>query len=995
MNQNFNIFNQVDIPSIDLCTPNLEKVCGIGHLISDTKVSLRYNAISEFSFKFPQSIDGNITTLDAYDLIKTKKYLHIENIGYFILQEVEEDDEGLVKIKNVRCESLESELKNKKITDFKRTSVPIITSFTNVEYEYEPVYEAGGSGSVITAYEPVYYSGVGENPNNQVILYAEVTSGIVDTILALSAPNWSIDDSKPIPASLVTTGGAFDESYIATIVRGFDISDSNVYNVFTEEVEKAFGCAVIFNKEERTFYFEDMDSIEETNIFLSHDNLINKATVTEYSDEIATCLSCYGKSDISINYSNPLGNTKIYNFEYFKTDEWMSGSLISLVDDWNEAIQKEISGSTSGSYPGEARGTFTYLEFTVYPNVRWLDFMKDACIRLGKYPIYVRQRREEERAGQMRLIRSVPYYNNVSKYYKTNYDFLYTGSLSDSYPTTTSSSFIGDTPETIYQTELTSASQVITSGIETLSYPRRIKVSTVGLFAPAISGTVVVYGTNAADASISENLVFSSDNSQETSANFKTVTKLDLPAYTTIGDTLVAYGNTEYLGSSIPIPTEYRLKNAYLWSSYGGLFYINSGLRSMFNDSIIDDSLDALAKLESGEKYSNFVEALFNAYLDIYNRDVAKTYLSNLIAQQEILRATAIELKDDDKRSDHNTNISFLKQFRYYYDSPSYATIPSEDNISGYALNDDTNMLDEQSLIDNYIYPGTTTDGEEVGNILLPPNCFGGLNQINETIAGLNYYITQLDYIMTTINDALSLTTFFGSLYTSLLPFIIENTYQNEYSVVYSGEIKDKIKTSIDLYNQGLEVLERTSSPRFEFSIDSVNFLNLYEYKDTFTNELELGKKIRLNIKDSIVNVILLELEYSFDDLQKINMIFGNRLRLDDVRFQFTDFVGQIYKSSSNISFNRADWYDFTSSYKDPVDTLIENPIEDVDNTSLTDLSSEDVSDTTYEVSVTKAGLLIRKKLDEENYFSKEILLTNGVIAYTDDNWTSASYINS
>ena len=994
MNQNFDIFNQAEMPSIELCTPNLDKIYAIGNLISDTKISLRYNAISEFSFNFPQSIDGNLTILSAYELIKTKKYLHIENIGYFIIQEVEEKDDGSIKIKQVKCESLESELKNKKVTDFKRTSVPIINSIVNVEYEYEPIYESSPSGSAIIGYTPVYYSGVGENPNNQVILYFENAFGIVDTILAQNAENWSIDTSKPVPTSLVTTGGAFDEFLVATIVRGFDISDSNVYNILTEEVEKAFGCAVIFNKEERSLYFEDMNSIEETNIFLSHDNLIKNAQIIEYSDEIATCLSCYGKSGISISYSNPLGNSKIYNFEYFKTTEWMSESLINLIDDWNIAINKEMIGTTTGSHLGEAWGTFTYL-LTTYPDVRWLDFMKDACIRLGRYPIYTRQRREEERAGQMRLIRSVPYYDNISKYYKTNYDFLWSGRSIDSYPTSTSASFVGDTTETIYQTELTSASQVITTEIGTLSYPRQIGVSTVGYFATPISGSVTIYGTDTSGSPINETLIFSSSTTEETTINFKTVTQLDFPPYTTPGDTLVAYGDFEKLGTSITIPLEYRLKNAYRWSEYGGLQFITIALPAEFDNAIVTDSITNLAKLESGEKYSNFVETLFNAYSDIYTNDVGKTYLENLIAQQEILRATAIELKDNNKKDDHNTNIRFLKEFLYIYQYSSYAQIPSESNTSGYVLNNDTNKLDQQDLIDHYIYPGTTTDGKVVGDILLPVNCLGGLNQINGTISGLNYYITKLEYVMTVIKDALSLSTFFGSFYQSLLPFIIENTYQNEYAVIYSGEIKDKILTAIDLYNQGLDVLERTSSPRYEFSIDLANFINLYEYKDTFTKDLALGKKIRLNIKDSIVNTILLEIIYSFDDLTKIDMTFGNRLRLDDVRFQFTDFVGQIYQSSSNISFNRDDWYNFTSSYQDSVDVLISNPIEDVDNTSLTNLSSEDVSDTTYEVSVTKAGLLIRKKLDEENYFSKEILLTNGVIAYTNDNWTSASYINS
>lgn len=991
MNQNFNIFNQVDMPSIELCTPNLEKVQAIGSLISNTKVILKYNAISEFSFNFPQSIDGNITILDAYDLIKTKKYLHIENIGYFIIQEVQENDEGTVKIKEVKCESLESELKNKKVTDFSRISVPIIDSLIDVTYQYIPVED--GSGNLLY-YELDRYENEYANP---IILSSTSGSGIIDTILATYAGNWSIDTTKAIPESLATLGGEFNDLLIATIVRGFDVSDTNVYNFLSEEVEKAFGCAVIFSKEERKLHFEDMNSIEETNIFLSYDNLLKSSKIIEYSDEIATSLSCYGKSDISVNYANPLGTSKLYNFEYFKTTEWMSQTLIDLIDSWNTAINLEISGSTSGSHLGEAWGE-GFPSYYSTEDIRFLDVLYNMCtgfdatgyLGYGTYYLYPLKRRRQEIARLKREMGTFVPSSDEIKYYKTNIDFLYIGFQYDPYPTVTSEVYYNAIPELLYsETTLTSGSQIITTGITQPSTPRCINVVSNNT---SFSGTVKITGTDETDAGVYEDLVFSSDENVRTTQYFKTITQIDFPGYTILGDTLYVEGDFEYIGSSISIPSLYQLVDSmlYRWSVYGG-YYIIIAAASGFWTGTIEYCITQLNKLENGEAYSHFVEYLFDAYELLYNLDIAQTAVENIITEQEILKTTAIELKDENKKEDHATNILFLKQF--VISGLGGTDIPSESSGIPYTLNSNDNQLDRQQLIDNYLINGTTTDGETVDYY----NGYGGLYPILSRIEGTNYFINSLNTIMSTITSALNPVTYFGGYYTGeLAPFIIENTYQNEYAVNYSGEIKDKVATAIDLYNQGLEVLDRVSSPRYEFSIDSINFLNLYEYKDTFTNELELGKKIRLNIKDSIVNTILLEISYSFDNLEQIDMIFGNRLRLDDVRFQFTDFVGQIYKTGSNVSFKRTDWNEFPTDYKDPVDNLIDYPIENVNNTSLSDMESISVGDQTYEVAVTKSGLLIRKRLSEDTYSDKEILLTNGMIAYTTNGWTtSASYINN
>jgi len=982
MNQNFDIFNQVEMPSIMLCTPNLEKVHAIDSLIFGTGVKLRYNAMSEFSFSIPESIDGNQTTLFVYSLIKNMKYIHIENIGYFIIREVEENDEGLVKIKEVKCESLESELKNTQIVDFERISIPIVDSLINVIYKLEPTQGT-------TYFEDFVYE---EYPNgNPVILSSTQGEGILDIIKESYVPNWSLDQTKTIPEGLVQYGGETNTDLIALIVRGFKTSNSNVYKFLTEDVEKAFSCAVIFNKEERTFYLETLSSIEETNIFLSYDNLLKSSSVREQSEELATCLSCYGESNFSINYANPLGNSKIYNFDYFKTLEWMPETLITKIDEWKTAMFKEMNGTVGGSNPGEAWGTIEWLQNGSGGVGRYIAALYYTN-RLGYQYYYTRYRRQREIAGQKRLVKTVAYESTASKSYKTNADFLInamSGTLP--YPTTTLTYYTDlDNLKTIQEVSLTSSSQIFTSGFE---QPNGVQSLQFLCGANYGAMSFSVEGTNYLDAFTSETVV-SSLGSAYTIYYYKTITKITYPPYASPGNFVTVFGLTQDLRPTATITDDFKLKNIYNWQQAGGLSQMYTNMAAFTHQIARNDSKTKLKDMTSSqrEKYSNLVQYLFYAYEDRSRNNTGITYLENLIAEQEILMATAIELNNNSKKQDHQTNIRYIRNLVISkFNFVGYAGIPSEDNVSGYVLNDDQNKMDLQSFIDNRIIPGTRTDGEVVD----PEYSVGGLYQAQADNLSIETFIDDLigtEGVMTYISSQLSLETFFGALYEpELVPFIIENTYQNEYAVNFSQDIKDKVSSSIELYNQSTEILSKVSQPRYEISIDLLNFINLYEYKESFIKELALGKKIRLNIKNSVLSVILLELEYSFDDLKDMNMTFGNRLRLDDSSFQYTDFVGQIYKTSSNVSFDKTAWSTFDKNYKDSV-LLVEDNAVNLDSTDQTSLNSTNLGDQTFEVSVTKSGLLVRRKLDDENYFRKQLLFTNGTIAYTDNDWTTFTY---
>ncbi len=278
MIKTFDYFGNPELPYIILCNPDKTELYSLG-LMYDTKLNMRYNAIGDFSFTFPKSIDGGETTLDVYSQIKNKKLILVENYGYYVIDDVQENLDGSQPIKKVTCKALEYELVSKRVSAY---------------------------GGTVKLYDIL-------NPEGT-LLY---------DMLQL-APNWTV--------------GSIDTSLLIKY-RTFNISDSTVYNVLTSDVANAFECIFVFDsvtREVSAISYENATS--QTDIFLSFDNLIDNASVSEKTDEITTCLSVYGGGTLNIRGVNPLGTDKIYDFSYYSNTDWMSAGLVLALQNWNALL---------------------------------------------------------------------------------------------------------------------------------------------------------------------------------------------------------------------------------------------------------------------------------------------------------------------------------------------------------------------------------------------------------------------------------------------------------------------------------------------------------------------------------------------------------------------------------------------------------------------------------------------------------------------------------
>jgi hypothetical protein len=280
MLQSFDYFEKYEVPSFILCNPNKDALYTMG-FIRDTNLKLKYNALSEFSFIVPYQVDGVV--VEYFDFIEYRRLIHIsgltEDLGYFIIVGVEDENDGKIRTKKVTAYSLEFELINKKISKLSGT------------YQF---------------YDAI-------SPDDT----------LLGTLIQY-CPGWTI--------------GTIDASLL-TLFRTFDVSDMTIYNFLMTDCERTYQCVFTFDTVAKTINAEAVSSIGlDTDIFLSHDNLVKSTTIKTITDELCTALNVYGGGDLDIHLVNPLGTNTIYDFSYFMTTDWMSQSLITALTNWDNLV---------------------------------------------------------------------------------------------------------------------------------------------------------------------------------------------------------------------------------------------------------------------------------------------------------------------------------------------------------------------------------------------------------------------------------------------------------------------------------------------------------------------------------------------------------------------------------------------------------------------------------------------------------------------------------
>ena len=287
--QSFNLpvdfLNNLEKPIIYI-TKKDKTFLGAVSIYDDLSLTFNLNAYQTASFKIYRDINGK--KYEHYDDFQEDRLIMIQGIGWYKIHvDANIEDTGISK--SITANSLECTLCNKRLIDFECNSGEILYDDYVKTIFYDPI-----------------------NPKGS----------LLNRVLNV-APSWSV--------------GHVDAS-LANKQRSFDEDDIDVYSFLTGDVSEAFNCLFVFDTFNMTINAYDLDDYgEDTNIYISIDNLAQSMTESIDENSIITCYRVNGGDGIYINEVNPNSTNKIYNFEYYLPE--MEESIQNKVKAYNEKYQ--------------------------------------------------------------------------------------------------------------------------------------------------------------------------------------------------------------------------------------------------------------------------------------------------------------------------------------------------------------------------------------------------------------------------------------------------------------------------------------------------------------------------------------------------------------------------------------------------------------------------------------------------------------------------------
>lgn len=204
-------------------------------------------------------------------------------------------------------------------------------------------------------------------------------------------------------------------------------------------------------------------------------------------------------------------------------------------------------------------------------------------------------------------------------------------------------------------------------------------------------------------------------------------------------------------------------------------------------------------------------------------------------------------------------------------------------------------------------------------------------------------------------------------------------------TLTYDSTIYQRQNTIQDLYDYGVQTLNKLAYPSYDFSIDSANFMALPEFEH-LKKEIKLGRSMNIEFKDGVfLQPVFIGLNMSFDNPESFSLEFSNKFNSNNPEFPLADVIGKTAQSASNLDANKFSYSAFTNSN-------IQNDVEEL-ITSALDLSKKSIINSNNQsMLIDQSGIHLRKLVDAANnkFDPCEVRLINNQIVFTDDSWETA-----
>lgn len=291
----YSSLNRLEKPKFTLCSPGsvyrnglLTNIVG---MLVDTEAEemvFNFNATSELNLRVNrirrESNEDNAYVYRIYKAIQNRRLLFVDDVGYFMITNVEDGFDGSAHYKDVKAKSVDIEIAQKMMPYIENGTY----KFTNDE--------------------------------------TGTKKGILETVVE-TLPLWTI--------------GHVDSS-VAEKYRTFEDVDTsmNCLTFLLQNIQDAYECIVVFDNVNRTINVYAQDNyVRETDIHITKEDLVNSLDITENADDLYTAVTVLGNDNVTISAINPIGGNTIYDFSYYY--DWMSDDLSNKVRMWQADVDAE------------------------------------------------------------------------------------------------------------------------------------------------------------------------------------------------------------------------------------------------------------------------------------------------------------------------------------------------------------------------------------------------------------------------------------------------------------------------------------------------------------------------------------------------------------------------------------------------------------------------------------------------------------------------------